>query len=444
MRKILVVFCFAAFLSQPAVFSQTETTLHNFAGAPTDGANPLGDLLFDSTTGLVYGTTNKGGASTLCSKGCGTVFSIAPDGSSYSVIYEFAGGTGDGANPQAGLVIDSSGNFYGTTYNGGLFGFGTVFKLAPAPAGGFTETILYAFTGGNDGSHPLSQLVLDSSGNLYGTTFEGGSKKRGAVFELTPSGVETVLYAFTATNDGEHPRAGVVFDASGNLWGTTSQGVGTAKLGAVFKLVPVSGVWTENFLFPFTGPNGSTPYARVTIDDSGNVFGTTKFGGTPTCSFTASGCGVVFELTPSDGGYIETPIYSFTGSAGDGAEPLADLTLALDNGGYEYLFGTASEAGTLGGTCPATGCGMAFELCGVGSECAGASTWTEYTILDFAGKIGGRNPAAGMIVFLPVGDDPDLDKPSTGGHSGCTSGCMVAPPDGGTSGDGTVDSTPGS
>jgi len=434
MRIFLIALWSAAFLLQAIAFSQSsETTLHNFAGG-ADGADPLGDLVYDSSTGLVYGTTDEGGGSSLCTKGCGTVFSISPNGSPYKTLYGFAGGT-DGANPQAGLVIDQFGNLYGTTYNGGAHGFGTVFKLMPIGGGMFTESVLYSFPGGKPGEHPLSRLVLDPSGNLYGTTYAGGSG-HGVVFVVSPSGSETVLFTFSAVN-GSHPRAGVVFDPAGNLWGTTSVG-GVANLGTVFRLSFSGSVWTETFLYSFTGPGGANPYAEVTIDSLGNVFGTTKFGGTPTCGFNAAGCGVIFELTPRGGGFTETPIYSFTGAA-DGAEPMADVTLVLDATGFRHLFGTASGAGTLGGTCPAKGCGTAFELCSIGSSCSGSTKWTEYTLFDFAGKHGGKTPASGMLVFSPVvtGSRPLGFPPS--GRGTCTSGCMTTPSSGGSTGNGTID-----
>jgi len=419
----------------PNAYSSTETTLHNFTSG-TDGANPLADLLYDPVSGFVYGTTNKGGGSVACTGGCGTVFKLHTDGTGYAVVYSFAGGT-DGANPQAGLAIDGSGNLYGTTFNGGVNGLGTAFKLTPIGGGLFSESVLHSFGSGTGGTHPQSRLVLDVSGNLFGTTFDGGANGKGVVFRLTPAGTESVLFTFNGAN-GSKPRAGVVFDASGRLWGTTSVG-GAAGLGVVFRLTKSAGTWSETFLYSFTGVDGANPFAEVTLDAAGNVFGTTKFGGSPACGFAAAGCGTVFQFQPSGRDFVQSTIYSFTGGL-DGAAPIADVTLALDLAGNQYLYGTASKAGTIGGTCPATGCGTAFELCGVGSSCAGMGTWTEFTLFDFKGKSGGRTPSAGMLVFPPVGAaGEEFAFPPPSGHGKCTSGCMTTTSSGGTSSDGTTD-----
>jgi uncharacterized repeat protein (TIGR03803 family) len=447
MRKILIFLWSIIIAAQAPVFSQSnETTLHNFGGG-TDGADPVADLLYPSSSDTVYGTTNKGGGSAACVHGCGTVFSIQSNGSEYTVIYRFAGGDEDGANPQAGLIADASGNLYGTTYNGGTQNLGTLFELSPepmsgCPAGshpgdGWCETVLFAFSG-PDGSHPLARLILDQLGNLYGTTFEGGTRNKGTVFEFKPTGAEVVLYSFTGPN-GANPRAGVVFDASGNLWGTASEG-GTSNLGVVFRLIDDGGIGSESFLLSFDGADGENPYGAVTLDSQGDVFGTTKKGGGG-CTFTAAGCGVVFELQPSGEGFTESILYSFTGAA-DGAAPVDDLTLALDSSGFSYLFGTASEAGTIGGTCPSTGCGTAFEVCSPGSFCGGPNNWAESTLFDFAGRNGGRTPLAGMVVFLPVSDEK-TPGPMTGGRGQCTSGCMLPVSGGGTSGNGSLDQLSG-
>ncbi len=428
MRKISILTWSIVIAASAPVFAQS--TLHNFAGG-TDGADPTADLISVGTT--IYGTTNKGGGATACADGCGTVFSIQSDGSGYMVAYRFQGAESDGANPQAGLVADASGNLYGTTYNGGAHNLGTIFKLSPIGGGKFAETFLYSFVGHpSDGAHPLSKLVFDSLGNLYGTTYEGGTKNKGTVFELDASGTETVLYSFTGSN-GSNPRAGVVWDASGNLWGTTSTG-GTTSLGTVFKLSESKGAWGESFLYSFEGPNGARPNGAVILDSLGDVFGTTKAGAE--CSFTADGCGVVFELQATEG-YKENVLYSFMGTT-DGAAPVGDLTLTTDETGSPLLFGTASQAGMIGGTCPSTGCGTAFELCSAGSSCGSATGWSEYTLFDFAGANGGRTPLAGIVVFQTPPEDAPTD-PMVGGKGQCTSGCMLPLSSGGTSGKGTLD-----
>ena len=417
----------------PYILASTETTFHNFTGG-ADGADPVADLLFDPASGLVYGTTNKGGGSAACPGGCGTVFSLHSNGTGYTVVYRFAGGLLDGANPQAGLVVDANENLYGTTYNGGTHNLGTIFKLTPIGGGQFSETLLHSFSGA-DGSHPLARLAFDSFGRLFGTTFAGGAHGRGVVFSVQPSGAESVIYSFAGPG-GSHPRAGVVLDASGNLWGTTSIG-GSQNLGVVFRLTFNGNIWSETFLHSFVGLDGSNPYAEVTLDAAGDVFGTARTGGSPGCTFAATGCGVVFEFEPSGNGFTENTIYAFTGGP-DGAAPIADLTLALDTDGNPYLYGTASQAGVVGGTCPAIGCGTAFELCGIGSSCQGSLPWTEYTLFDFVGRNGGRTPAAGMLVFSPVGAGGDVVDFPPRGRGGCTSGCMGTTSAGGTSGSGTV------
>lgn len=419
----------------PYLFSSTETTFHNFIGG-TDGSDPLADLVYNPATGIVYGTTKTGGSSANCTKGCGTVFSLLQNGSGYTVLYRFVGGASDGANPEAGLTIDTNGNLYGTTYSGGAHNLGTIFKLTPIGGGQFSESILHSFSG-PDGSHPLSKLALGASGILYGTTFGGGAHGLGTVFELFPSGGESVAFSFTGPT-GSHPRAGVVLDSAGDLWGTTSLG-GDASLGAVFRLTFNGNSWSQTFLHSFIGADGANPYAALTLDAMGDVFGTAKAGGSPACTFTAAGCGVVFEFQPRGTGFTENTIYAFTGGT-DGATPIADVTLVVDSANDQYLYGTASQAGLIGGTCPAAGCGTLFELCGIGSSCQGSLPWTEYTLFDFLGRNGGRTPAAGVLVFQPVGAGSDpWDFPPTGGHGKCTSGCMAPVTSGGTASSGTID-----
>jgi len=411
--------------------SSTETTFHNFTGG-TDGSDPLADLLYNPASGMVYGTTKTGGGSPNCTKGCGTVFSLLQTGSGYRVLYRFAGGTNDGANPEAGLTIDANGNLYGTTYSGGTHNLGTIFKLTPIGGGQFSESILHSFSG-PDGSHPLAKLALGASRILYGTTFGGGAHGLGTVFEFLPSGGESVIFSFTGPT-GSHPRAGVVLDSAGDLWGTTSLG-GDANLGTIFRLTFNGNSWSET-PHSFNGADGANPYAALTLDAMGDVFGTAKAGGPP-CTFTAAGCGVVFEFQSGTG---FSTIYAFSGGA-DGAAPIADVTLVVDSANDQYLYGTASQAGVIGGTCPATGCGTLFELCGSGSSCQqGSQTWSEFTLFPFRGRNGGRTPAAGVLVFSPVGPESDpWDFPPTGGHGKCTSGCMAPVSSGGTASGGTID-----
>ncbi len=229
---------------------KTDKVLYNFAGG-TDGANPNGGLIFDAA-GNLYGTTAYGGSEGAnCQDwpgGCGTVFKLEPDGTE-TVLYRFAGGT-DGTKPNAGLVMDAQGSLYGTTAYGGSQGTncqqwpggcGTVFKLAPDG----TKTTLYEFAGSPDGANPNGGLAMDAEGNLYGTTLSGGtfqcgySSGCGTVFKLTPAGQETILHSFSGPPDGELPEAGVVLDSQGNLYGTTvSGGNYYSDGGTVFKITP--------------------------------------------------------------------------------------------------------------------------------------------------------------------------------------------------------------
>jgi uncharacterized repeat protein (TIGR03803 family) len=199
------------------------TVLHSFTGA--DGAVPDAGLIMDGE-GSLYGTTEDGGAS-----GNGTVFKLDPSGNE-TVLHSFTGAPYDGGVPIAGLIMDTAGNFYGTTAGGGTYGFGTVFKLDNAG----NETVLHSFTDKPDGSRPLGDLIMDSAGNLYGTTQTGGTSGNGTVFKLDTSGSLTVLHSFTGA-DGASPDAGLIMDSAGNLYGTTSGG-GTSiyGFGTVFKL----------------------------------------------------------------------------------------------------------------------------------------------------------------------------------------------------------------
>jgi uncharacterized repeat protein (TIGR03803 family) len=275
-----------------------ETILHTFYGN-FDGSYVAVGVIRDAR-GNLYGTTYYGGKPELClHDGCGTVFKLTPGGRETVLHrFEFPNLTAppesrrrDGAHPLAGLVSDQEGNLYGSTESGGPDNQGTIFKLSLNGE----ETILYNFTGGADGDAPNGNLVLDAQGNLYGTAYGGGTDGYGTVFNLDTKGMLTVLYSFTAKADGAHPSAGLVFDAQGNLYGTTS--FGGDLWGTIFRLSPV-GVLTV--LYTFTGQaDGAAPVAPLIIDGQGNLYGTTSEGGNfvESCS-QPYGCGTVFELTP--------------------------------------------------------------------------------------------------------------------------------------------------
>ena len=274
-----------------AEFSPTgaETVLYDFCSKPAcrDGYYPHSDLVMDKN-GNLYGTTQYRGAYTG-----GNVYEVSSNGTE-SVLYGFCQQTGctDGNAPKAGLVLDGNGNLYGTTYKGGANGEGVVYEVSPSGI----ETVLYSFcaqTGCKDGSNPEADLVLDTEGNLYGTTYKGGAHGKGTVFEVSASGIETVLYSFCAQagcKDGSSPEAGLVMDAKGNLYGTTYSGGGPKKRGTVFEVSP-SGTETVLHGFNAKGTDGYNPSASLVMDAKGNLYGTTYAGG-------AHGGGTVFEVTP--------------------------------------------------------------------------------------------------------------------------------------------------
>ena len=242
-----------------------QKVLFSFGGG-NDGANPVAGVIGDSA-GNLYGTTEFGG-----SANAGVVYRLDTAGHE-TVLYNFMGGD-DGGGPYAGVIRDSAGNLYGTTLSGGRAGAGVVYQLDPAGK----ETVLYNFMGGIDGGEPFAGVIRDSAGNLYGTTFSGGASGQGMVYKLDPAGHETVLYSFTGGTDGGSPFAGVIRDSAGNLYGTTTNGnfTGCGACGVVYKLDPAG---HETVLHTFgIGPDGWYPKAGVIRDSAGNLYGTTWYG----------------------------------------------------------------------------------------------------------------------------------------------------------------------
>jgi uncharacterized repeat protein (TIGR03803 family) len=301
-----------------------ETVRYSFVHPGHDGYNPVAGLVRDKN-GNLYGATPAGGASLL-----GTVFKVTPGGTE-TLIYSFTGGA-DGSIPEAGLLQDAQGNLYGTTSAGGARNFGTVFKVTQAGV----EKVLHSFTG-PDGIGPYAGLVRDKKGNFYGTTVMGGASNFGTVFKMTPTGTVTLLHSFTlGRKDGSRPKAGLVLDAKGNLYGTTFEN-GAFGLGTVFEVTPAG---TEMILHSFSRmPDGNGPYAGLVRDGQGNLYGTTSAGGT-------SNAGTIFKVTPSG---KETILYSFKGT--DGRAPLA----ALVRDAQGNFYGTTSGGG-------AQGFGTVFKL----------------------------------------------------------------------------------
>src|SRR5208282_5960449 len=239
------------------------TSLYSFTGG-NDGAYPYAGLV-QGSDGNFYGTTSGGGTN-----GDGTVFQISTNRALTS-LYSFTGGN-DGGEPYAGLVQGSDGNFYGTTYNGGTSNLGTVFKISTNRA----LTSLYSFTGSNDGANPDAGLVQGSDGNFYGTTQQGGTNGYGTVFKISTNRALTSLYSFTLGNNGGYPDAGLVQGSDGNFYGTTEYG-GTNTLGTVFK-ISTNGVLISLYSFN-GGSDGANPNAGLVQGSDGNFYGTTSTGG---------------------------------------------------------------------------------------------------------------------------------------------------------------------
>jgi uncharacterized repeat protein (TIGR03803 family) len=255
----------------------TEKVLYNFTGK-SDGGGPTGSVV--RWEGNLYGTTLTGGTS-----GNGNVFKLNPSTGKLTNIYNFTGGA-DGGGPLAGVVLDQEGNLYGTTYSGGAFGYGTLFKVTQSGK----ETVFHSFEpNGTDGFSPGAGGTLNSKGNLYGATPLGGAIGAGMVFEVTSSGTETVLHSLAGT-DGIGPQGNVVFDSKGNLYTTAYTG-GALGLGSVFEVTP-SGVSTVLHSFQNKGTDGNFPFAGVVLDDKGNLYGTTLNGG----SATGAGCGAIYKI----------------------------------------------------------------------------------------------------------------------------------------------------
>ena len=375
---LVATLSFLAAVSQPA-HSQTYSVIYNFTDKGSDGASPYGGPILDQS-GNLYGTTYDGG-----SYGSGNIYKLAPSGSSwtYSTLYSLKGipdGSGpafgtlamrddrvlfgttegggdfgtafavcacpgseivvhkfgvgtDGAQPIGGVVLDPAGNFYGTTSLGGAYGDGTIFEEKRSGRG-WTESVIYNFTGGNDGTNPPAGVTLDAHGNLFGTTSLGGIYGGGVVYELSHSSTgwtQTVLYTFQGQSDGQNPVGGVVLDEAGNLYGTTFDG-GINGGGTVYELSPSGGGWTFTVLYSFAGGYGG-PYNKLTLAN-GSIYGFTNAEG-------ANGLGSIFKLTPANGGWTFTDLHDFLGGS-DGALPYGSV--AVDSDGN--VFGTAVTGGS--------------------------------------------------------------------------------------------------
>jgi hypothetical protein len=404
-RLLLLILTLAATASA----EWNERVLYSFQGGTTDGSSPAGGVVFDAA-GNLYGATDQGGGECPPAQ-CGIVFQLSPpakngDPWTETVLHVFKGNaSGDGNTPVGSVIIDSSGNLFGTTGYGGTgncvllgekVGCGTVYELSP-PAqkgGAWTETILYSFPTAKQGYLPNGNLVFDKAGNLYGATMFGGGygttcnafyQYCGAVFELSPprkkggKWTERVLHGFNAGTDGANPNGGLVFDSKGVIYGTTYTG-GYKDLGTAFSLIPPArkgGKWTEAVLHRFyreTG-DGAGPTAGLTFDAQGCLYGTTKFGGGGN-----DADGTVFRLSPgSDGSWTERVLHTF---GTDGYQPQSGLLIDAKGN----IYGTASGGGTSRG-------GTFFRL----DRPTGGGGWHRTILYNFTGDPDAAYPIGGLV-----------------------------------------------
>ena len=356
------------FLPLPS-HAQTFNVLYKFSGN-SDGQNPLGGVIVD-VSGNVYGTTLTGGVSDPCGTigpGCGTVFKLDRHGNK-TVLHRFTGYPTDGANPDAGVALDASGNVYGTTEDGGTLGYGTVFKITPSGE----ETVFFSFNSTASGQYPYGGLVVGPDGTIYGTAQEGGPSDQcwggcGVVFKLDTAGNETILLDIWPP--AAYPTETLTMDAAGHRYGITS-GTGYCCLGTIFELTE-NNVVPPRTLYTFKGGlGGETPRSAVIRDAQGNLYGTASLGGDSGCTYgRGAGCGIVYQLTP-DG--EEKVLHTFTGP--DGGYPGG-----LIRGRDGNLYGTTSEGG-------AFGYGTVFKLDKHGN----------FTILHSFASTDGARPYSGVV-----------------------------------------------
>lgn len=322
----------------PSNGSWTHSVLYSFSGG-NDGGEPYKGVTLDGQ-GNIFGTAVTGGSGG-CEGGCGVVYELTNSGGTWmqAVVYAFTGAD-DGAGPGAGLTIDSNGDVYGTTPTGGAYGQGTIFRLHRTSGGTWKLKVLHAFTGGSDGIGGSAGRLVLAGDRLYGTCTAGGDNGQGTAFELTQNikghWKFKPIYEFTGEPDAGFPYGGLALDSSGNLYGTTYYG-GADGAGSVYRLARKSGAWSENLLYSFTGGgDGDAPLGNVVIDSGGNLFGTTSGGG-------SAGDGVIFALTRASKTRWQESVehafqgspdgeYAYNGMVGDGA---GDYFGATTQGGQE-------------------------------------------------------------------------------------------------------------
>jgi uncharacterized repeat protein (TIGR03803 family) len=352
--------------------------IYSFGGG-TDGEYIDSDLVMDSG-GNIYGTSVQGG-----DFGGGTVFELTPSGDSWihTVLYSFTGGV-DGGEPYKGVTLDAAGNLYGTAVTGGMGlgcegGCGVVYKLTKSGKS-WVQSVIYNFNGGDDGSGPGSGVTFDKTGTLYGMTPTGGAYGLGVIYQLEPylngKWKFSVLHAFTGGADGASGSAGrLILDKEGNLYGVATTG-GANGQGVVFRLTrSASGHSLLQTLYAFKGqPDAGFPYGGLTFDTLGNLYGTTYYDG-------KNNLGAVYELTNSSGSWSEKVLYSFEGGS-DGSNSISNLV--FDRVGD--LYGTTSEGGA------GCSCGVIFKL-----AAGGKGNWTESVVYRFQGAPDGGFAYNGMV-----------------------------------------------
>lgn len=326
----------------PLTYVYGLNAIYSFNGDP-DGQEPDSNIVARASNPVVIGATEYGGY-----YGAGSVYGLSKSkkGWTESILYSLNGS--DGWRPNGIMVpqlLDGTQPAAVTSFQGGAHGEGAIAILKPIASGAWTLSSTYSFSGRPDGSGPQGAVVVDAHGNLYGTTEGGGRQNHGTVYQLRPNGSsykEKILYSFHGRRDGSGPEGGLIIDSTGALYGTTFfGGKSTGYDGTVFKLTPNTSGYTKSILYSFQGSDGKEPVARLCLDSSGTLYGTTSLGG-------KNDAGTVFSLVPSGSGYAEHVLWSFGSGPADGAYP--DGNVIVDSNGIIYgttLGNSGSGSGTL-------------------------------------------------------------------------------------------------
>jgi len=351
-------------------WASTEKVLWNFGGG-NDGSGPWSDYFISDAKGNLYAATAAGGTYSA-----GTVFMLSPAGKE-TILYEFTGSNGDGSGPHGRLAFDAKGNIYGTTQGGGANGTGTVYELSRKKGGGWTEKVIYTFSAsGTDGTAPSAGMTIAADGTMYSTTPDGGALGAGTVFSLKKTSKgwkQAVIHSLNGSSDGGYPYEGLMMDTAGNLYGAAPTG-GPGGQGVIYRLSHTKQGWVDTVLYGFTGQNGDGSglyWIDLISDKLGNIYGATSFGGTNTT-------GTVWELvySKSKKSYSESILYEFGASgSGDGNNPYGGL--AMDSKGN--LYGTTLNGGP-------SNIGTSYKLAKHGK------TWKETILHSFVGGNDGNQP----------------------------------------------------